>query len=232
VLYGGAGDDVFVLNASNVIALKARFGTGGNTSQLARVDGGGGVDTLQLAGAGITLNLDMIANQGGGTPSSASRIEAIERIDLTGSGNNRLALAVKDVQDIAGMNLINSGTQAALGWTNGTYSFGATVKRHQLIVDGNAGDVAASSAGTWRNAGTVFNNGHTYIVYNSIAGRSQVLVNEAVTRIALPSGSDAFSWDSHAAETFSFASTVIQLDHLVFSWSPIVGASNHVRSRT
>jgi hypothetical protein len=95
---------------------------------------------------------------------------------------------VNDVQDVAGMNLINSATQMALGWSNGSYVFPATVRRHQLIVDGDAGDVAASSAGAWKNAGTAFKNGHPYTVYNSVTGRSQVLVNSDVTRIGLPTG--------------------------------------------
>jgi hypothetical protein len=184
VLYGGAGDDTFVLDRSNVKALSAGFKR--SAGLLARLDGGTGVDTLKLSGADITLDLGSIANQGGSTPGSASRIEAIERIDLTGSGDNTLALNVNDVQDIAGMNLINSGTQAALGWGNGSYVFPAVVRRHQLIVDGNAGDAAASAQGTWKNAGTVFKNGHSYTVYNSLTGRSQVLVNGDVTRIGLP----------------------------------------------
>jgi hypothetical protein len=100
---------------------------------------------------------------------------------------------VNDVQDVAGMNLINSATQAALGWSNGSYVFPATVRRHQLIVDGDTGDTAASAQGAWKNAGTAFNNGHGYTVYNSLSGRSQVLVNSDVTRIGLPAGSGAIS---------------------------------------
>jgi hypothetical protein len=155
------------------------------------VDGGTGVDTLKLSGANITLDLGAVANQGGSTPGSASRIEAIERIDLTGSGDNTLTLNVNDVQDVAGLNLINSATQTALGWSNGSYVFPTIVRRHQIIVDGDAGDAATSTAGTWKNAGTVFNNGHTYIVYNSIAGRSQVLVNSKITRAVRAAGNNA-----------------------------------------
>src|SRR6185436_14844286 len=112
VLYGGAGDDTIVVNASNVDALAAGLGDG---EQLARVDGGGGVDTLSLDGSGITLDLSAIADQGAGGPGSTSRIESIERIDLTGSGNNFLTLSASDL-----LNLSES--------TN------------TLQVDGNAGD--------------------------------------------------------------------------------------------
>jgi hypothetical protein len=48
--------------------------------------GGTGLDTFSLSGAGITLDLTAIDNQGGASPGSASRLESIERIDLTGSG--------------------------------------------------------------------------------------------------------------------------------------------------
>jgi RTX calcium-binding nonapeptide repeat (4 copies) len=183
VLYGGAGDDTFVLDRSNVKALSAGFKRSAGLA--ARVDGGTGVDTLQLSGANITLDLGAIANQGGSGPGSASRIEAIERIDLTGSGDNTLALDVNDVQDVAGMNLVNGSTQAALGWRNGTYVFPGTVRRHQLVVDGNTGDTATFAQADWQNAGTAFNNGHTYTANNSVSGRAQVLVNSDVKRMGL-----------------------------------------------
>jgi hypothetical protein len=189
VLYGGAGDDVMIVNAHTITALQSR--SGGQRGQSARVDGGTGIDTLALEGGGVTLDLRRVADQGGGSAGSASRIESIERIDLTGSGNNRAYLEVRDVHDMAGMNLINSATQAALGWHNGSYVFPARLRRHQLIVDGNAGDVAASRSGTWAKAGTAFNNGFTYIVYNSIDGRAQVLVNQSVERIGLSNGDTA-----------------------------------------
>jgi hypothetical protein len=182
VLAGGAGNDTLVLNAANVRALSARSGT----SQRSRVDGGLGIDTLRLSGAGISLDLTRIANPGGSMPNGSSRIESIERIDLTGSGDNTLQLNVNDVQDMAGMNLINSSTQSALGWSNGSYVFPGTVRRHQLIVDGDAADAAVSVESAWAKVGTVLNNGRTYIVYNSIRGRAQLLMNSAISRNGLP----------------------------------------------
>ncbi|MEO5353375.1 MAG: FG-GAP-like repeat-containing protein [Magnetococcus sp. XQGC-1] len=178
VLYGGAGDDTFILNASNMTALSNNFGTGSNTSQLARVDGGSGLDTIQLDGAGMTVNFATIAKQGGGS----SRVESIERIDLTGSGDNTLTLGTRDLADLAGMNLINSTTQGALGWSNGTYTFAASEGRHQLVVDGDAGDVVNLNGANWTSVGTVTNASNTYTVYNSNTGLGQVLVANAITR--------------------------------------------------
>src|SRR6185436_11288847 len=97
--YGGAGDDTITVNDLTIAALSAGFAPG---SELARIDGGSGIDTLALSGVGITLDLSVIANQGGGTAGSTSRIESIERIDLTGSGNNTLTVGVNDVLDVAG----------------------------------------------------------------------------------------------------------------------------------
>jgi hypothetical protein len=193
VLQGGSGDDSFVLDKANVKALHSPFGAGGNGLHLARVDGGTGLDTIKLSGAKIRLDLGKVANQGASTPGSTSRIESIERIDLTGSGDNTVLLGHKDVRDMAGMNLINSGTQAALGWTNGTYAFPAVVRRHQLVVHGNAGDVADLTryGSRWVNAGTAFHHGVAYTVFNSDSGsdrllRTQVLVASAVTSITAP----------------------------------------------
>ena len=180
VLYGGPGNDTLVVNASNVKALRLPYGQGANRRQLARIDGGAGFDTLSLSGADIVLNLRTIFSQDMSMPGSASRIESIERIDLTGSGDNQLRLAVADVQDMSGMNLLHAGNRASLGWANGSYKFTQPIRRHQLVVDGNAGDLLATNWGDWKNVGTVFHDGQPYTVWNSVAGRAQLLVNQQV----------------------------------------------------
>jgi Ca2+-binding RTX toxin-like protein len=86
VLNAGAGNDTIVINASNVAAL-AQTGAGNR----ARVDGGGNIDTLTLDGSGLTLDLTNISN---------ARIQDIEKIDITGSGNNTLILNLNDVFDV------------------------------------------------------------------------------------------------------------------------------------
>jgi hypothetical protein len=170
VLYGGAGNDTFTIDQAMITALQSPFGEGGNLGQLARIDGGSGIDSLVLSGSGLKLDLTKIANQAGGNPDGGSRIDSVEVIDLTGSGNNALVLTARDVQDMAGMNLFNSGN----GWTG----LAASVARHQLRVEGNSGDLLTLGA-EWVSAGIAINNGVTYKVYNASAG-AQLLVNSAV----------------------------------------------------
>ncbi len=85
VFNAGAGKDTIVINASNIVAL-AQTSVGNR----ARVDGGGNIDTLELDGSGLTLDLTNISN---------IRIQDIEKIDITGSGNNTLILNLNDVLD-------------------------------------------------------------------------------------------------------------------------------------
>jgi hypothetical protein len=189
VLQGGSGDDVLDVNAADIEALSAPFGERGNRQHLSRVVGGSGNDTLRLTGAGIALDLSKIANQGAGLPTGISRMASIETLRLTGSGDNTLSFGVKDVQDLVGMNRINSRTQAALGWTNGTYVFPPKVRRHQLVIEGDAGDVVnlPSTARGWVDAGTVFHDGVGYTVYDTTGSlgphveRLEVIIADAIT---------------------------------------------------
>ena len=189
VLYGGAGSDTFILNADNVAKLSA--GTvamvdayNDNPKQLAHIDGGSGIDTIKLDGTNIDLTT--IANQQGVEPVGGSRIESIERIDMTGGGNNTVTLALKDVLDMAGMNSFNNFT----GWADGTYNLAAggadgsnPERRHQLVIDGDAGD-AVHSSGWGASVGTVTNAGVTYNVYNQ-GLYAQLLIDTAVTQTVL-----------------------------------------------
>lgn len=159
ILYGGVGNDQLSVNASNIAALVGPVSGG----RLARVDGGGGIDTLAIDGGGVTLNLSAIPNVGGGMSGSTSRLESIERIDLTGSGNNALVLGYRDVVDLSGMNV-----------------FGNAPGYYQLMVDGNGGDSVTASGG-WRPAGNMVVSGATYAVFLH-GDHVQLLVDLDVSR--------------------------------------------------
>jgi hypothetical protein len=184
VLYGGAGNDSFVINADNLLQLtrsQTLVAQEVDTPvQRARIDGGSGIDTLKLDGTNIGLNLNDISNAAG------ARIASIERIDMTGGGNNTVTLALNDVLDMAGMNSFNNYS----GWADGTYdlaSGGASgaspEQRHQLVIDGDAGD-AVSSSGWGTSVGTVTHAGVTYNVYNQ-GLYAQLLIDTAVTQTVL-----------------------------------------------
>ncbi len=102
VLIGGQGNDFLVVSSMN----------------FRRLVGGTGNDTLTLDGGGHTLNLTTLAN---------NRIQGIEEIDLTGTGDNTLILSQRDVLN-------------------------ASDESNTLIVRGNAGDLVSTLG--WTAAGT------------------------------------------------------------------------------
>jgi hypothetical protein len=182
VLSGGAGDDRFNLDVDALRALQNGL-TGGN---FARLDGGAGIDTLAINDGGVTLDLRAVANQGAGLPGSQSRLESIERIDLTGTGNNSLLIDYRDVIDMAGMNLFTNAT----GWADGSYDLAAggtpsPERRHQMVIDGNAGDTLQTSGGFQGQAGTVAFGGNLYLVLNHPSAFVQLLVDTDIRTTVL-----------------------------------------------
>ncbi|SFV87880.1 Flagellar hook-length control protein FliK [hydrothermal vent metagenome] len=85
VFSAGTGNDTIIINASNITELE-KIGAGNR----ANINGGGGIDTLKLDGSGLTLDFTKISN---------NRIKDIEKIDLTGSGDNTLKLNLNDILD-------------------------------------------------------------------------------------------------------------------------------------
>ncbi|MGC5198515.1 integrin alpha, partial [Aphanothece microscopica] len=131
---GGAGDD-------RLVAADAGF---------RRVHGGNGTDTLAIGGADVTLDL---------TANPMPRIDSVERIDLTGSGDNilvidRLAVLALTEQRVNGVAIVT--------------------------VDGNAGDWLRLFNDAWTDAGTVDAGGVTYTRWVSEDGSAEVRAAAAI----------------------------------------------------
>ncbi|MCP8464706.1 Ig-like domain-containing protein [Pseudomonas sp. ZM23] len=124
----------------------------------------GGLKTLNVAGHDQIIDLNKVADL------------RIDSILLDGTGANTLKLSAADVLQ-SGVDQFNN----ASGWT-GLVSGG----RHQMVITGGADDTVqlgqSWNAADWTRAGTVTHGGHTYDVYNSTNGQSQVLLDEAIMR--------------------------------------------------
>ena len=194
VILGGMGQDIFTVNSSMITALQNKFGAGGNTNQLAKIDGGAGIDTIRMGGTGgLNLDFSLISNTAVGNIEGASRINSIERIDLrTDTAANQITLRVADVLDMAGSNWANLSalnTLGAGGWQNWTGSlFSASgVKYHQVAIEGTSVDRVNTSgwtlqAGTVKDANSIIYD--VYIAANNAP--AMMLVEQNITRFSVP----------------------------------------------
>ncbi|CAB5500312.1 beta strand repeat-containing protein, partial [Bathymodiolus thermophilus thioautotrophic gill symbiont] len=139
VFNAGAGNDTIVINADNLAKLSSKVLS---NHLLARVDGGGNTDTLKLAGADLNLDLTQIDN---------GRIQDIEIIDLTGSGNNTLKLNLNDLLDISSS-------------TNFLKVIGDTGDKVDIELSNNA----------FAKDSTKIEDGITYDIYNNVNATATV----------------------------------------------------------
>ncbi|UFH59077.1 Ig-like domain-containing protein [Sulfurovum mangrovi] len=128
---GGEGDDWIVIS---------------DTESFVSIDGGTGVDTLYLSGSSMTLDLSGI---------SGTTLTSIEKIDLSGTGNNALIVEYSDLLDLSESSEI-------------------------LYVTGDSGDTVTLSEETWRGTDTV--DGIIYETYDiGGTGDADIWVQQGVT---------------------------------------------------
>ncbi len=127
VLKGGAGDDTLVWDPNDF-----------------RIEGGGGIDTLSLTGSNVELDLDGLAG---------TTITGIERIDLTGAGDNSLIIGAQEAMRLCD--------------TSDT-----------LTVDGDSGDtVLIRDMAQWTDMGAA----GSYRTYSHNDSQATLVVNTSVS---------------------------------------------------
>ncbi|MFP9430878.1 Ig-like domain-containing protein [Enterobacter sp. LM3] len=148
VWYGDAADNVY--QVTDVTSLSSAI-----------IQGGEGLDTLKLLGSDQHLDLSTLGN----------KIQSMEVIDITGTGDNTLTLNAGDVLENASQNLFHD---------NGL---------NQMMVKGDAGDQVNLSdllpndidPGNWTNGGTVNVGGVEYQSFQMDSLNTEILVQMGVT---------------------------------------------------
>lgn len=189
VLNGGAGNDRFFLDpfalTPSVPNASALMNPLGSHPQLARINGGAGIDSIVITAGGLHFNLNSVANQSAVNSNGSSRITSIEVFDIRGSGltGNALTLAAKDIDDITGFNWLNSITAPSHNITSGSYTLDAHSERRQLFVRGDANDALYVQGGSWSNAGTIYQSGQQYNVFQF--GSRELIVKDGMLTVGL-----------------------------------------------
>ncbi|WP_445177494.1 Ig-like domain-containing protein [Pseudomonas sp. McL0111] len=125
------------------------------------ISGGASNDTLALTGAGQVLDLTNIAG----------KLESVEIIDITGTGNNTLTLSLEDVLEQGQTSLFTNDDTV------------------QMMIKGNTGDTVnlndqlsgIDAPGDWAASGAVEVSGVTYNVFKHDSLDAQLLVQDGVT---------------------------------------------------
>jgi hypothetical protein len=162
LIVGNVGDENFSLGSDQI----ARLSGGGTSPQIARIDGAAGIDKITLTGSGLLLDLTTIT----------ATLDNIERIDLTGSGNNTLKLTFDDVFNIGNANTFNAG--------NTTSGLAANEPGVQIRIEGNAGDIVTlADLANWAESATlVVADTRTYTAYSqtTVDGTAQLLIDQLI----------------------------------------------------
>ena len=157
VMYGGTGNDRFLLDANQITSLSGPGAAG-------RIDGGAGLDTLEVWGSGVALDFTNI---------DAGVVRDIEKIHL-GNAGGPLKITADDVLGLAGMTWNvdgNPSTVDALG---------------QVMVTGDGTHQVQLADTGWAQTGTYSESGTTYQVWTDEAQKAQLLVGPGVSVSVLP----------------------------------------------
>ncbi|WP_183030036.1 cadherin domain-containing protein [Altericroceibacterium spongiae] len=195
VLVGGNGDDTLI-GAGGADSLHGGAGddliTVADLSFL-EIDGGRGMDTLGVTASGATLDL---------TTTLPAKIQSVEVIDLTGTGNNTLIVDAASVFDVS-------------GWRMGGEAW--------MIVEGNAGDTVTATGFTAN--GTYVNDGVTYNLYES--GNANLLVSQDMAATLASMAPVAASADAYGLSVEDYSTdTAADLDAPVEDQAVLAGFSS------
>eukprot|EP01034_Spumella_vulgaris_P025575 gene25576-32046_t len=137
------------------------------------------VSDLSTKQQGFVINggcaSEALGNSGVAGITTGEALRNIEKIDLTGTGNNTLKLSLTDMLEHANSsNVFNA--------SNTTSGLSAQVARNQLMVDGDAGDkLVLSDLTNWTASATkVVAGSDSYTAYNHNTSAAQLLVDDLV----------------------------------------------------
>ncbi|MDZ7814229.1 MAG: Ig-like domain-containing protein [Ideonella sp.] len=157
----GGGTD---LSLDNVLSYENQAAL--DSALWSQIEAGAGLDTLQLTGTDMRLELPKYSS----TPGVAQGINNVERFDLGLDGRNTLEMSINDVlaQGRTDAFLPNGKTQVMVNGDNSD-----TLSLVQLV--GHGGD-----SGNWVRTGTVQFEGKTYSVFEHSTLGGQVLAQQGL----------------------------------------------------